>query len=185
MADLETLVARMQWGDISAFEEFARSYWERIYALAFSLSGNRADAEDLTQEILLKLYRDFPKYARRPGSLDAFIYRMAVNLWVGWVRRRKRHPTFSLEEAPFEPDDPEADPEKVLQKEYWRAVWKAWGELPEHYRLLLKLRVADGLSYREIAAAVGETEAAVKCKVSRGRTLLRQKLKESGFDAPG
>lgn len=193
MADIQSLVARMQCGDASAFEEFAASYRDKIYALALSLAGNRADAEDLTQEVLLKIYLDFQKYAKKAGSFEAFIYRMAVNLWIDWVRRRKRVQVFSIEGALDEEEGgptvelaaPEEGVEAVHRKEFSRAVWKAWGELPENYRLLLKLRAVDHLSYREIAATVGETEAAVKCKVSRGRSLLKEKLRQSGFDSRG
>lgn len=193
MADIQSLVARMQWGDASAFEEFVECYRHKIYAMALSLAGNRTDAEDLTQEVLLKVYLDFPKYARKAGSFEAFVHRMAVNLWIDWVRRRKRIQVFSIEGAlgegesgpPFELVDPEESSETVHKKEFWQAVWKALGELPDNYRLLIKLRAVDRLSYREIAATVGESEAAVKCKVSRGRSLLRQKLRESGFDTKG
>lgn len=193
MADIQSLVARMQGGDASAFEEFAESYRERIYTMSLSLTGNRADAEDLTQEVLLRLYTDFQKYAMRPGNFEAFIHRVALNLWLRWLKRRRKFQMFSLEDAmeqgedgpPFQPADPEESLEEVHRREFWRAVWKALGELPENYRLLIKLRAVDRLSYREIAATVGQSEAAVKCKVSRGRALLRQKLRQSGFDTGG
>ncbi|MGB9886217.1 MAG: RNA polymerase sigma factor [Moorellales bacterium] len=191
MADPSDLINRLRQGDASAFEEFAAAYWRKIYALALSLSGNRADAEDLTQEVLLKVYQGFSQYVQKAGSLEAFVHRMTVNLWIDWVRRRKRSPEFSLDgvldreegAAGLEPADPEAGVEEVHRKEFWSAVWQAFGELPENYRVLLKLRVVDQMSYKEIAAALGESEAAVKAKLNRSRALLKEKLRRRGFDS--
>ena len=189
MADFTHILERLRQGDVSAFEEFAAAYWKKIYGLAVSLAGNRADAEDLTQEVLLKVYLRFTQYAQKAGSLDAFVHRMTVSLWIDWVRRRKRAPEFSLEGAldrgeggsALDPADPEGGLEEVHRKEFWEAVWKAFGELPETYRVLLKLRAVDQMSYKEIAAALGESEAAVKAKLNRSRALLKEKLRRSGF----
>ncbi|MCR4420250.1 MAG: sigma-70 family RNA polymerase sigma factor [Clostridia bacterium] len=190
MADPSDLMDRLRQGDASAFEEFAAAYWRKIYALALSLSGNRADAEDLTQEVLLKVYQGFSQYVQKAGNLEAFVHRMTVNLWIDWVRRRRRAPEFSLDgaldrqegSAGLDLPDPEAGVEEVHRKEFWSAVWQAFGELPESYRVLLKLRAVDRMSYKEIAAALGESEAAVRAKLNRSRALLREKLRRRGFD---
>ncbi|MGI9951972.1 RNA polymerase sigma factor [Moorellaceae bacterium AZ2] len=190
MADIESLVARMREGDTSAFEELVTVYRSKVYALALTLAGNQADAEDLTQEVFLKIYLGFQEYAKKKGSFEALVHRMTVNLWIDWMRRRKRFPTFSLEDMTGEEESEASeeiatsgeDIEQVHRREFWRAVWKAWGELPENYRVILKLRVVDQLSYKGIAAITQESEAAVKSKLNRSRQMLKEKLRQAGFD---
>lgn len=189
MGDIESLVARMQEGDLAAFEELVTKYRHKVYALALTLAGNQADAEDLTQEVFLKIYLGFKEYAQKKGSFEALVYRMTVNLWIDWVRRRKRFPTFSLDTVTQEEEgkaaqeiaSAEEDIDRIYRREFWDAVWRAWGELPDHYRLVLKLRVADELSYKEIAAVTGDTEAAVKSKLNRCRQMLKERLRRAGF----
>ncbi|MGI9952061.1 sigma-70 family RNA polymerase sigma factor [Moorellaceae bacterium AZ2] len=188
MGDIESLVARMQEGDPTAFEELVAKYRNKVYALALTLAGNQADAEDLTQEIFLKIYLGFKEYAQKKGSFEALVHRMTVNLWIDWTRRRKRFPTFSLDSmaqeenrAAYEIASSEEDVERVYRREFWSAVWRAWGELPEHYRIVLKLRVVDELSYKEIAAVTGDTEAAVKSKLNRSRQMLKERLRKAGY----
>lgn len=190
MGGIESLVARMQQGDLSAFEELVTVYRNKVYALALTLAGNQADAEDLTQEVFLKIYLGFQEYAKKEGNFEALVHRMTVNLWIDWVRKRKRFPAFSLENITAEEEGgafeeaaaSDEDFEQVHRKEFWRAIWSAWGELPENYRVVLKLRVVDQLSYKEIAALTGDSEAAVKSKLNRSRQMLKNKLRRMGFD---
>jgi len=194
MSDIESLVARMQEGDLAAFEELVAKYRHKVYALALTLAGNQADAEDLTQEVFLKIYLRFQDYAKKKGSFEALVHRMTVNLWIDWMRRRKKFQTFSLENITAEEESKAVagelaasgeDVERGYRREFWRAVWKAWGELPENYRVILKLRVVDQLSYKQIATLTGDSEAAVKSKLNRSRQMLREKLRRAGFDRLG
>ncbi|GFN21825.1 RNA polymerase sigma factor [Thermanaeromonas sp. C210] len=190
MGDAESLIARIQEGDTSAFEELVVIYKDKVYSLALTLAGNRADAEDLTQEIFLRIYTSLPDFARGKGSFDAWVHRIGVNLWIDSWRRRKKLQTFSIDGASTSEEEgtgwelPSAEEdvqEKIDKKEFWQAVWKAMGELPENYRLALKLRAIDELSYKEIAATLGESEAAVKSRLNRCRQLLKEKLRRDGF----
>lgn len=189
MNSIEVLVARMQEGDLTAFEELVEVYREKVYALAFTLTGNRSDAEDLTQEVFVKIYLGFQKYARGKGNFEALIHKMTVNLWNSWMRKRRGLQPVSIEalaaaeenEAPKEIAASGEEMEQIYRRELWEAVWKAWGELPEHYRVILKLRVVDRLSYKEIAAITGDSEAAVKSKLNRSRQMLKEKLRLAEF----
>lgn len=190
MGDVENLIARIQEGDTSAFEELVAIYKDKVYSLAFTLAGNRADAEDLTQEIFLRIYTSLSDFARGKGSFDAWVHRVGVNLWIDSWRRRKKLQIFSIDGASASDDEgagwelpsvEEDIQEKIDKKEFWQAVWKAMGELPENYRVALKLRAIDQLSYKEIAATLGESEAAVKSRLNRSRQLLKDKLRRDGF----
>ncbi|WP_084663212.1 RNA polymerase sigma factor [Thermanaeromonas toyohensis] len=190
MPEVETLIAKVQEGDTSAFEELVMLYKDKVYSLALTLTGNHVDAEDLTQEIFFKIYISLPEFAQGKGSFEAWVHRMGVNLWIDWWRRRRKIRSFSLEgvmDSKEEggkweiPDDKDDVQETVAKREFWRAVWKAYRELPESYRLTLKLRAIDELSYKEIAATLGESEAAVKSRLNRSRQLLKEKLKSLGY----
>lgn len=189
MGDVENLIARIQEGDTSAFEELVAIYKDKVYSLALTLAGNRADAEDLTQEIFLRIYTSLRDFARGKGSFDAWVHRVGVNLWIDSWRRRKKLQTFSIDGATSSedegavwelPSEEEDIQEKMDKKEFWQAVWRAMGELPENYRLALKLRAIDQLSYKEIATTLGESEAAVKSRLNRSRQLLKDKLRRDG-----
>lgn len=190
MSSIDVLVARMQEGDLTAFEELVEVYRDKVYTLAFTLTGNKSDAEDLTQEVFVKIYLGFQKYARGKGNFEAFVHKMTLNLWNSWMRKKKRASAISIEALAAEEEDraprelaasQEEEVEKVYRQELWRAVWKAWGELPEQYRIVLKLRVVDRLSYKEIAKVTGCSEAAVKSKLNRSRQMLKEKLRLGDF----
>ncbi|HBT47712.1 MAG TPA: RNA polymerase subunit sigma-24 [Peptococcaceae bacterium] len=184
MNTMELLLARMREGDLAAFEEFAAAYRDRVYALAFTLTGNREDAEDLTQEVFVKVYLGFKKFAAGKGSFEALVHKMTLNLWRSWMRKRKNFRLVSIEglaeaeedAAPREIAASGEEAERVCRLEFWSALWEAWGELPENYRTVLKLRVVDRLSYKEIAEITGESEAAVKSRLNRSRQALKEKL---------
>lgn len=190
MDEVKGLIARVQQGDMYAFEELVRAYQEKIYSLAFALAGNHADAEDLAQEILLKVYIALPNFVNDERGFDAWVHRIGVNLWIDWWRRRKKVQIFSLDagggtddggiswEIASEGNNPE---EELKKKEFWRALWRTMGELPENCRVALKLRAIDGYSYKEITVILKNSEAGLKSQLNRCRQRLKQKLAAAGF----
>lgn len=190
MGKVENLIARIQEGDMKAFEDLLEVYQKKIYNLAFTLTGNPADAEDLAQEIVIKVYIALPSFVNDGRSFDAWLHRIGVNLWIDWWRRRKKIQLFSLDAA-VTTEDGELrweiassidDPgERVRKKELWETLWRAMGELPLNCRLALGLRVLNGYSYKEIAALTKSSEAAVKSRINRGRESLKRKLAKEGF----
>jgi RNA polymerase sigma-70 factor (ECF subfamily) len=157
------------------WEEVARSHGRFLYTVAYRLTGNREDAEDLVQEVLLRVRRGLQTY--QPGSMEGWLSRIATNAFLDDVRRRKRRPETLL------PDDPDwvlpategadlALAAEVLPDD----VQDALRSLPEDFRAAVVLCDVVGLSYQEIGDSLGIPVGTVRSRIHRGRALLREAL---------
>ena len=159
------------------WEQVAVTYGRKIYNFAYRLTGNRADASDLAQDVLIRVQRGLAGY--QPGSFDGWLWRITRNAFLDDVRRRKRRPTSPL---PEEPDrlgtGPTAPaPEMVLaQVRLGDEVQDALLALPYDFREAVVLCDIVGLSYDEIAEAVMVPVGTVRSRIHRGRKLLREEL---------
>jgi len=184
-ADRE-LLERHRRGDASAFGAIAERYSAPLYNLAFRLLGNREDALDLHQEVLLKAYRSLHRF-RGDAALRTWFYRIAVNTAKNRARfwsRGKRGPTLSLD-ATAEPgramidriSDPRPSPEGAAYgQEIQVRVQRGLDRLPLNQRMVVVLRDVEGLDYREVADALGISLGTVKSRLARGRNSLRRDL---------
>jgi RNA polymerase sigma-70 factor (ECF subfamily) len=143
--------------------------------VAYRLTGNDADAQDLVQEVLLRVQRGLATY--RPGSLEAWLSRITTNAFLDEKRRQKRRPTEPL------PDEPERvlagtdDVETALARTTLPDdVQEALRRLPEEYRVAVVLCDVVGLPYEEIAEQVGAPIGTVRSRIHRGRLSLRRTL---------
>ncbi len=146
--------------------------------MAYRLTGNDADAQDLVQEVLLRVRRGLATY--RPGSLEAWLSRITTNAFLDEVRRRRRRPTVAL------PDDAERvlvgaeDAEATLAATTLPDdVQDAIRALPDDFRAAVVLCDVVGLSYEEIARVASMPVGTAKCYVHRGRERLRTGLEET------
>ena len=143
--------------------------------MAYRLTGNDADAQDLVQEVLLRVRRGLATY--RPGSLEAWLSRITTNAFLDETRRRRRRPTDPL---PDEPDRVLAggdDVETALARTTLPDdVQDAILRLPEEYRIAVVLCDVVGLPYEEIADQVGVPVGTVRSRIHRGRLALRRTL---------
>ncbi len=191
----EELVARVQQNDqwAMAIEEFVRRYQQRAYAIAYHMcSGDREEAQDLTQEAFLKVFRNIKGF-RGDSSFYTWFYRIVVNTCLDGRRRRRRKERIlsvwrpgEREEEPsrevFEeqPDTGQgSNPMTVLSgKELTREIRKALISLPERQRVIFQLKVFQGMSIREIALVMGSAEGTVKSHLFRATHSLRTALKD-------
>ena len=128
------------------FDDLVRTHRGRVYGLCYRYAGNRADAEDLAQEVFLRAYRGLSGF-RGEASLSTWVYRIAVNVCLNWVSSRKRR----VEELPADLVDPGPSPmERLGRKEASAAVLTAVARLPERQRMTLVLRVYQELTHKEI-----------------------------------
>ncbi len=158
------------------WEEVARVYGRKIYNFAYRLTGNAADANDLVQEVLLRVRKGLASY--QPGSFEGWLWRITRNAFLDDVRKRKRRPTAPLPDEIDRWDLATADPADV---EYARIslgddIQKALLELPLEFREAVVLCDVVGLSYEEIAQASAAPIGTVRSRIHRGRKLLREIL---------
>ncbi|MBI5244438.1 MAG: sigma-70 family RNA polymerase sigma factor [Elusimicrobia bacterium] len=166
-------------------EELVNRYSAMVYNLALRLTGDRADAEDLTQEALLKAVNGLPGF-RGDADPGTWVYRITVNAWKNLLRAKAKWRFLRF----FSADDPKAvdsepadcpeaapGPEALAQaQDLRRRVESALAELTPEERAVLVLRELDGRSYAEIAESLDVPLGTVKSRLVRARTLLAQKL---------
>jgi RNA polymerase sigma-70 factor (ECF subfamily) len=158
------------------FEALFAAYHAPIHHYVHRMMGNREDADDLTQETFVKLYRALPRF--RPGHVQAWVYRIATNACLDELRHRNliTWQPWEAFSAAFHPgqvarDDPERD---ALQEDTRRQVEAVLDRLPPRQRCALILREYHELGYLEIALALGTTRSAVKTLLLRARDRFRQ-----------
>ena len=187
------LVAAARDGDELAFQEVVRRYRTPITNFVYRMLNDYDMAIDLAQETFVRVYTSIGRYEAN-YSFSTYIYRIASNLAISEIRKRKRRKVVSLfgvftgedgEPVELDPVDGAQLPEEVLlEDERKRAVRRAIASLPEKYRTALVLRDIEDHSYDEIAAILELSEGTVKSRINRARNLLREKLGHLLDDAP-
>lgn len=182
------LVERCLSGDASAWEEIVTRYHRRIYNVCYRFAGAAEDAEDLTQEVFIKMYRTLKSYDASKGALITWVTTIARNLLVDHFRRSKQERlTDSLEAAPAGDQDaltlseqlPDLgpSPDAGLQtQETQRVVHQALQKLSPELREAVILRDLQDMDYREIAGVLRVPEGTVKSRINRGRAELARHL---------
>lgn len=160
---------------IPTWEEVARDEGDFIYTVAYRLTGNREDAQDLVQEVLVRVQRGLRTY--RPGSLRGWLSRITTNAFLDEARRRTRRPAVALPDEPdlvlpAAPDAAEAADAQRLPDH----VQDALAELPEAYRVPVVLADVVGLPYADIADQLDVPVGTVRSRIHRGRLALREAL---------
>ncbi len=158
-----------------SWEEVARSHGRFIYTVAYRLTGNHDEAQDLVQEVLLRVRRGLASY--RPGSMEAWLSRITTNAFLDEVRRKKRRP---LEVVPDLPDrvlGTEQEPLDVLDTSRLPDhIQDALKALPIEFRSAVVLCDVVGLNYQEIAESLDVPVGTVRSRIHRGRAQLRAML---------
>ena len=150
-----------------AFARLAQSYAPRLYAVAFRLLGNRADAEDAVQRALMNCYAARGGYSRQ-WAASTWLYRALTNVCLDELRRRRTRQRAEVPPA----QDAGAKRPRLERLEVERAL----ARVPREARVLLALRYVDGLSYQELARVRGITVNTVKSQLARGKAILRASL---------
>ncbi|HEX5585820.1 MAG TPA: sigma-70 family RNA polymerase sigma factor [Acidimicrobiia bacterium] len=163
---------------VPTWEEVARDYGRFLYNVAYRLTGNDDEAQDLVQESLLRVRRGLERY--EPGSLQGWLARIVTNVFLDEVRRKRRRPTDALPDDPGRvlPPSPAADQVPTgLSTEVEQALLA----LPEEFRVPVVLCDVSDLSYEQIAESTGVPIGTVRSRIHRGRRLLRSALTAEGI----
>jgi len=185
--DEKSLVTRCRQGEDEAWRELVDLFGQKIYSVAYHFTLKREDAEELAQEIFLKIFENLHRY---DGSfpLTAWIVSLSRNLCIDRYRRRKREKSFRFVTddavAPMlrSKDDPAVD---ALKNERTKILFSALAEIPEDLAEILVLRDLDGLAYEEIGLALELPDGTVKSRLFRARTEVARKIRERQETRPG
>ncbi len=185
------LVRRCVAGDAGAWEEIVRRYNRRIYNLCYRFAGKADDAQDLTQEVFIKMYRTLSTYDVERGAFVTWVSTLTRNLLVDHFRKtRQDRLTDSLDAAPSEHEDAlplseriedKAKPpdSNVQSREAKEAVHGALQRLSPELREAVILRDLQDMDYREIARVLKVPEGTVKSRINRGRAELARLLQRT------
>ena len=162
-----------------SWDELVRQHADRVYRLAYRLSGNQHDAEDLTQETFIRVFRSVRDY--QPGTFEGWLHRITTNLFLDMVRRRAR---IRMEALPEDYDRVPGDqptPEEIYHdSRLGPDLQAALDSLPPEFRAAVVLCDIEGLSYEEIGATLGVKLGTVRSRIHRGRQALRDHLAANG-----
>jgi RNA polymerase sigma-70 factor (ECF subfamily) len=153
----------------------ARNHGRFLYSVAYRLTGNDDDAQDLVQEVLLRVRRGLSTY--QPGNLEGWLSRIATNAFLDEVRRKRRRAVELLPEEPERVIPPAPSADVAAEAEALPDdVHQALQRLTPDYRAAVVLCDVVGLSYEEISATLGIPIGTVRSRIHRGRALLREAL---------
>ena len=191
-SDLE-LVERLRAGDAAALEPLMERHAARVHRLAYGITRNEADAEEVVQDVFLTLFRKVHTFEAR-AALGTWIYRVTTNAALMKRRGKRAEVEVSLEDSlpRFLPDGHRAGDrsflladwsntpeEELLSREAGALLRRAIDDLPARHRAVLLLRDVEGLSNEEAADALGESVPSVKSRLHRARMALRERLTRS------
>jgi RNA polymerase sigma-70 factor (ECF subfamily) len=179
------LIEATKNGDESAFAEIVARYKGQLTNYLYRMLGDYEESVDLAQESFVRVFFAIDRYHSR-FAFSTYIYRIATNLAISEIRKRKRRKLLSLtglyqyepdSDAEYQPPDERPHPEDVLvSDELRKTIGKAISALPERYRAPIILREIEERSYEEIAEILGLGLGTTKSRISRGRGILRKRL---------
>jgi RNA polymerase sigma-70 factor (ECF subfamily) len=177
---IEALIQRCLNGDQAAWELIVRQYWRKVFNVAYKFVGKHDQAEDLTQEIFLKIFKSLDTFDRR-ANFQTWLISISRNLCIDYYRSvRKERETIDRDVDANELAPASHDPGPVAlleQRDRVTLLRQAMAELPETLRTAVLMRDIQELSYQEIADRLHLPEGTVKSRINRGRTELARQIR--------
>ncbi len=182
------LVERCIAGDTAAWEDLVRLHTRRVYGICYRFTGSDSEAQDLTQDVFLRIFRTVKSFRMDEGSFSTWTARVARNLLIDHYRRtRQDRATDSIEDQlprvevsphPLNPGSPNRTDALVVSREKSEILQAALVKLSPELRETVILRDLQELEYREIAQVLGIPEGTVKSRLNRGRAELARLLRK-------
>jgi RNA polymerase sigma-70 factor, ECF subfamily len=170
------IIEACQQGDRDAFQLLFETYKDKVFSIAvYSSDGDRALADDITQQIFLKLFTAIRQF-RGDSEFTTWLYRLVVNACLDERRRRRRLLPWGEMVAMKKPGERKPQEKQYARLEIAEAVQAAIGELKPKFRLPILLKYIDGLSYDEIASVMGCSKGTVASRLNRGHSQLAKRL---------
>ncbi|MBO5364588.1 MAG: sigma-70 family RNA polymerase sigma factor [Clostridia bacterium] len=184
MLSEQELIQSAQAGNAVAFEQLIADHQKSIFSIAYRIAGNQEDAADMTQEVLVKVFRNLKNF-RGDSKFSTWLYRVATTTCLDEQKKQRRHTAYSLDEELETEDgslatdlrDTGPTPEESAErKAIQQAIHLAIGKLKEEHKKVILLREVRGLSYEEIAKILKCSEGTVKSRINRARENLKKIL---------
>lgn len=175
-------IIRLKTDDKLAFEQLFTDYKDMIYTIVNRMVYNKNKVEDLVADIFVKVYKNIRRFDER-SKLSTWIYKIAYNHCLDYIRKTKRDPLKSYEplDSKFYLSSNVFNAEKTMLKEEREQVLYALVDsMPERYRMVLNFHYFEGISYRDISEIMGIPMGTVKTYLFRAKVYLREKMKKSG-----
>ncbi|GAB7005104.1 RNA polymerase sigma factor SigE [Nocardioides sp. AN3] len=165
-----------QVAGVPTWDEIVEQHSDRVYRLAYRLTGNPHDAEDLTQEVFVRVFRSLDSYT--PGTFEGWLHRITTNLFLDQARRKQRirFDALSDERADRLSSSQPTPDLAYTEQRFDDDVERALQALPPDFRAAVVLCDVEGLSYEEIAEILGAKLGTVRSRIHRGRAMLREAL---------
>ena len=174
MQDEESLVRRAQRRDPEAFAQLYEAYFDKIYRYVVLKIGNEKEAEDMTQQVFLNALRAISSFRWRGIPFQAWLYRIARNQVVDYLRRKTKRVTVPIDNLPITTND---DPQHITEQRLEiKQLVSATKQLTEAQREVISFRFAGGLSTAEVAKVMGKSQGAVKALQHSAIAALRKTL---------
>ena len=184
---IDTLIQRCLGGDQTAWEEIVRQHRRKVFNIAYKFTGRHDEAEDLTQDIFLKIFKSLHTFDRR-ANFQTWLVSVSRNLCIDHYRSvRKERETMArdVDASLLTPVSRERGPYRQLEdSDLQRQIRQALEELPPSLRQAVELRDLQELSYQEIADKLALPEGTVKSRINRGRLELKRQLDRLRFQPP-
>lgn len=166
-------------GDMPSWSDLVAQHGDRVYRLAFRLCGNAHDAEDITQEAFIRVFRSLDRY--KPGTFEGWMHRIVTNLFLDMARRRSKIRFEALPEDAERVPGRERSPEQVLAEESFDPILQtALDNLSPEFRAAVVLCDIEDLSYEDVGRILGVKMGTVRSRIHRGRAALRAELEAGG-----
>jgi RNA polymerase sigma-70 factor (ECF subfamily) len=180
-------IRRAADGDVNAFSSLVEEHRPRVLRTAYGIVGSTQEAEEIAQEVFIKVWRSLPGY-NRIGAFSSWLYRITVNASIDRIRRRREETSLDDRSEGTTPlvdrlseKRSEIPEEVVVRQDSNRIIREAIEELSPNARATLILREYEQLSYREIAEALDIPIGTVMSRLNYARRALRKKLEEDGY----
>jgi len=161
--------------EVPSWEDVVRQHGDRVYRLAYRLAGNQHDAEDITQETFIRVFKSLANY--QPGTFEGWLHRITTNIFLDMVRRRSRLRMQGLPDNTDRLIGEDRSPEDVYSETHLDPDLQAsLDELAPEFKAAVVLCDVEGLSYEEIGATLGIKLGTVRSRLHRGRQALRLSL---------
>jgi len=186
----DKLMSRCQEGDASAFDQLVQRHRTTLFNFIYRFINDRESAEEITQEVFIRIYRNIGKFRPELSSFRTWLYRIASNLCKNELRNRNRHSRIITKLTGANTDEesdnrieklPDTSPGpdvQLEQNELQEILSSVISHLPEKYRTILILRDIEDMPYEDIAKIINKPEGTVKSRLNRARHMLKDKMKD-------